>query len=381
MRIVHICLTGPYSDGFNYQENMLSKFNKKNGHDVFIIASRWKWSSKGDLEIVESGDYIDKDGVQIIRLPMRGRENINKKFKRFRTLNEKLIRCKPDIIFIHNLSFLDLKTITKYLKSHKNVLCYADNHADFSNSGRSFLSRKILHGFVWKHYSNMIEPYIKTFFGVLPARVSFLIDVYKLPATKCKLLLMGGDDELIANGTEGAEELRNKYHMGKNDFVIVTGGKIDKWKVQTIYLARAVSKINNANLKLLIFGSISSEIKDELLSLCNDRIIYVGWINSDESYKYFAAADLVVFPGRHSVFWEQVVSQGKPLICKDIPGTHHIDIGGNVIFLKHGEENEILQVLEELLKVPEKYKCMKESAMSSDRKKFFYNEISNSYVK
>ena len=37
---------------------------------------------------------------------------------------------------------------------------------------------------------------------------------------------------------------------------------------------------------------------------------------SKDSYDYFEASDLVVFPGCHSVMWEQVTGQGKPMLVK-----------------------------------------------------------------
>ena len=50
MRILHICVTGPYTDGFNYQENMLTKYQAKAGHEVHLIASQWEWSKGGKIE-------------------------------------------------------------------------------------------------------------------------------------------------------------------------------------------------------------------------------------------------------------------------------------------------------------------------------------------
>ena len=79
------------------------------------------------------------------------------------------------------------------------------------------------------------------------------------------------------------------------------------------------------------------------------KIQYIGWIDSTDSYKYFAAADLVVFPGRHSVFWEQVVGQGIPMICKYWEGTNHVDLGGNVKFLYEDTVDEIYKSIIALL--------------------------------
>lgn len=54
-----------------------------------------------------------------------------------------------------------------------------------------------------------IEPYVKKFYGVLPARVDFLIDVYNLPKEKCELLVMGADDDLVKKNEK--PEIRKKF--------------------------------------------------------------------------------------------------------------------------------------------------------------------------
>ena len=58
-RIVHLVLLGPATDGFNYQDNLLTKYQRRNGHDVTIITSQWIWGTNGQLERVKKNDYIN----------------------------------------------------------------------------------------------------------------------------------------------------------------------------------------------------------------------------------------------------------------------------------------------------------------------------------
>ena len=39
MRILHMCLAAFYIDKYSYQENILPRMHKKQGHEVQIIAS------------------------------------------------------------------------------------------------------------------------------------------------------------------------------------------------------------------------------------------------------------------------------------------------------------------------------------------------------
>lgn len=200
--------------------------------------------------------------------------------------------------------------------------------------------------------AQIIAPYVRRFYGVLPARVDFLVDVYKLPADKCELLVMGTDDELVeaAAKPEMKKNIREKYNIDEDDFLIMTGGKIDLFKSQTILLMQAVHEIKDKRVKLIVFGSVAPELQNEVHKLSDGKKVqYIGWVQAKESYPLFAAADLVVFPGRHSVFWEQVAGQGIPLLVKYWDGTTHVDCGGNVNFLYKDTKEEILEAIIEVL--------------------------------
>ena len=382
MKITHICLCGPYTDGLNYQENLITKYQIKSGHDVSIVASQFEWDKNGKIAQNENQEYINNDNCRVYRLEIKDGKDVFYRFKHYNKIYETIEKIAPDVIFIHNVQFLDIKQIVKYAKNI-DVKIYVDNHADFSNSGKNILSKYILHGIIWKHMAHIIEPYTTRFYGVLPARVDFLKNIYKLPSDKCELLVMGADDELVEkySDNELKEELRKNVKLNKNDFVIVTGGKIDKFKLQTILLMKAIKNIGNENIKLLIFGSVENEIKPEFDALCDGkRIQYLGWASQEESYKYFSMADLVVFPGRHSVYWEQVASMGIPMVCKYWDGTAHIDIGGNVKFLNEDSVEEIQKVLEEIINDENAYSNMKNNAMKMDKEKFLYSNIADDSI-
>ena len=365
-----------YSDGWTYQENLLAKYHKLAGNEVTVITSKYHFK-EGKLVEDDRNEFVDINGVRVIRLEKKT-DGFMKKMPVYKDFYETLYKEKPDIIFSHSCQYRDAALVARYVKKHPDVKLYVDNHADFTNSATNFISKTILHKIIWKHYAHQMLPYTEKFWGVLPARVDFLTDVYKLPREKCDLLVMGADDELVEKSNAQKEEknLRCKYGIKESDFLIVTGGKIDKAKIQTELLIKAVKKLERQDVKLLFFGSIEEEIKERTLSLVDgNQVIYAGWVTPEESYDYFAIADLVVFPGRHSVFWEQVAGQGKPMICRSWPGTQHVDVGGNVVFLEKDDEEEILTYLERIINDQKKYETMKEIASSKARNSFSYRNI------
>ena len=379
MKIVHLCLGSFYPDNYSYQENLLPKFHKELGYDVEVIASTQSFDEHGKVCFLpNAGIYTNEYGIKVTRLPYKSVNKIWKKLKRYVGTYDALEKATPDILFIHGGQFLDIDQVVKYLNKHSNVTVYVDNHADFSNSATNWFSKNILHKIVWKHTEHEIEPYTRKFYGVLPVRVDFLKNIYDLPAEKCELLVMGADDELveIAKTNGACERVRKQYSISDDDFLILTGGKIDQWKTQTLLLMQAVQNIQNDKVRLIVFGSVTQELMDQVNALADGtKVQYIGWIQSKDSYDYFEAADLVVFPGRHSVMWEQVTGQGKPMLVKDWPGTHHVDLGGNVRFLTEDSIEEIQGEIEQLIENPEEYKRMALIARQKGMKTFSYREI------
>lgn len=382
MKIVHTCLCGATTDGLTYQENIITKYHRRMGHDVTIIASQYEWSKDGKKVLTEKTDYRNGDDVKMLRLPVK-RGTVDSRLKIYPELYRTVEAEQPDILFIHSCQFLDLITLARYAKHHPKVKIYADNHVDHSNGIHGRVSKHLLHRGLWRFCLHRIAPYVTRFYGTLPTRVDILKELYALPAEKCRLLVMGGDDEMVQRAAQPQVRrgIREKYGIQEDDFLIVTGGKIDAFKTQTLLLMEAVQKLPHEKLRLIVFGSISEELKERAQRLADgNRVQYIGWVQAKDSYDYFAASDLVVFPGRHSVFWEQVAAQGRPMLVKDWPGTHHVDLGGNVKFLTEDSVEALQLAIGRLLDCPQEYQLMKSIAVEKGMQEFSYARIARSAI-
>lgn len=351
MKIVHLCLSAFYIDNYSYQENMLLRYHAQMGHDVTVIASLYSFDKNGKPCYLESSsEYDDELGYHVRRLAYKRPVKINKVLRRYVGLMQALEAEKPDLVFSHNISFSDVSVLVRYLKKHPQTKLYADNHADYINSARSFLSKYILHGIIWKYYAQMLEPYLLTCFGVTPMRCRFLKDMYNLPENKIKFLPMGVDDEAIpANREEVRAAVRKELRIPKNDKVIFTGGKIDKLK-NTHVLLEAFSRMNDPHTHLVICGVLAPEMK----YLCKQieecpNIVFLGWCNSKRVMEMMVASDIACFPGTHSTLWEQSVGVGLPAIFKLWDEMTHVDVNGNCTFV-HGEDaDELLKKMRHML--------------------------------
>lgn len=376
MKIVHLCLTAPYEDGWGYQENILTKYHKRIGHDVTIITNTLLLTKEnGKYKKADCNDYVNQDGIKVKRIDFLFGDWDIHYFRLYKNLVNTVTEENPDLLFVHGCQFLDLIKLKKFLKKNLQVKLIIDNHADFSNSANTTFS-KLIHKLLWRNCVRFVDSLVSVYYGVLPARVDFLIEMYGLSKEKVKLLVMGADDDLVVS-QERRNELREKYGLSQSSFLILTGGKIDKAKLESLELMKAVNNIKNKfpNIHLVIFGSVEDSIREKFNSLLSESSTFLGWKNQTELHELLAISDLAVFPGRHSVIWEQAVASGLPCIFKKWEGTTHIDLDGNCVLIENPDKENLAEVLNKVFSDEEVYQKMSMVATSEAAEQFLYSHI------
>ena len=377
MKILHISPNASYTEGWSYQENLLPKYQVKKGHDVTLIVSNYSRPNK-ELIKVECDDKISSDGFRVIRKEKKYKStsNIISLFNHIE-LYDLLKEIQPDFIHFHGLGDATLLQVAKYKKKEKPSLCLVvDNHLDY-NIGfdpEKNIWTKILRLY-YRVFQKLINKYVDAVYGVTPWRAEYAMDVYGIPRQKISVLIMGADDEKLRfnKKQEIRRQVREQYGIENSDFLIVTGGKIDKDKNIHI-LMKACMQLPQA--KLLIFGNVLDDVKNEFYDILNHskNIIYIGWIDSDKVYDFFFASDLVCFPGQHSVLWEQACASKIPCLFKRWIGMNQVDNGGNSEFLDEITEKGIKNKLLGLINT-DKYREMKKIAESEKTDIYLYSNI------
>ncbi len=349
MKILHCCLAAFYIDNYGYQENVLPRMHKLQGHEVAILASTETFIDNTTPGYLLPSSYCTQDGIPITRVPYSKLlpHFVMRKLRIYTGIFQVLEKFNPNIIFLHDLQFISIIEIVSYAKKNPHVSIYVDGHTDFINSARNWPSRKILHGIIYKWCARKIKPYTKKFYGVLPLRVEFFKKEYGVSDNQVELLVLGADDSVfdLSKKDEIRTKIRKMLNLKETDFVIVTGGKIDHRKnIHT--LMKVVNQLNFDDLKLIVFGTPVPQIKDEINRLSEGKNIRnIGWIPSEQAYDYFFASDLAFFPGTHSVLWEQAVGVGLPCVFKKWEGIQHVDLCGNCLFINSADLEEIKKII------------------------------------
>ncbi len=376
-KIVHICLAGFYIEGWGYQENILTKIHAQMGYDITVLTSEYILNSKYEKERRREKNYINQYGVRVKTLKEDNKIKKMAILRKYKNLYNELKKENPQIIFVHGGQFYSLRDVVKYCKKNKNVNLYIDQHADYYNSPMNSMVAIILNKILWGHWMRKAQRYCNKYWGVTPLRCQYLHEVYRIAEDKIDLLVMGGDDEKICfeEQDEIRKNIRIQYKIQQDDFLIITGGKIDKNK-NIHLLMRAIVEMNINKVKLLLFGVPNTEMDSEIKKLSLDKhIVNIGWKDSEEIYNLFLASDLAVFPGTHSVIWEQACACGIPCVFKYWEGMNHVDVGGNCTFLGNTEINDIKNEIYNIYMDKEKYRVMKQVAREQATKVFSYREI------
>lgn len=332
------------------------------------VTSNLALSETGKLIVNPEGMFVNEDGVKVVKLPIAKflPTKIAYRLGLVNGLRTVLWTEKPDLIYVHGAQRVSNLEVVRYLrecvKLPRKPTLLVDNHADEFNSARNWLSR-LIHKTLWRFVVKQLDKHATIFYAVNEACRNFLIKYYGMAPDRVEVLPMGGDPDWFV--PENRRRVRSALGVGDDDFVMITGGKIDTGK-KIIELMEVVSKLPFERIKLLVFGSVHESLRsrfNELLEQNKDRIRFVGWLSPKDMYSYFVAADLGVFPGTQSVIWNHAIFCGLPLVLKRWPGMVDFTLNGKYSpCLLIDDVSELESVLYSLLTNIKLYEKMKEDA-------------------
>ncbi len=143
---------------------------------------------------------------------------------------------------------------------------------------------------------------------------------------------------------------------------------------------QAVNQFSDANIRLVFAGSVVPKLHKAFNQQLSEHVIDAGWQNSEELYRLMGIADLIVFPGSHSVLWEQAIALGKPCVFRRFEGMSHLDLGGNCLFIEDTSTESLVETIKELYFNQEKHASMKSVAVEKGMQRFSYQRISRESI-
>lgn len=379
MNIVHIAPNSVYNEGWSYQENLLTKYQVKLNNNVTLLVANQRFEN-GLVKKCDEYDYISPDGFRVVGIKYKNilgkRISDSCSLMNVYTLLEEL---EPDLIFFHGLISLTIFQASKYVRKHPTCKLVCDNHLDYNIGYKPHDSFKdLLVVFFYRIVFKLNKKWIEKVYGVTPWRKKYAEEVFRVPSSMTDVLIMGADDDNIAFQERKSirERIRTSLKIEKDSFLIVTGGKIDRNKGIHL-LMQAVKSLQG--VKLVIFGLPLSSFEKEFNDAMNDNCIHIGWLQSKDVYEYYMAADLIAFPGQHSVLWEQACATKVPCFFKFYEGMDHVNNGGNSLIASFNSSEELKEIISGLV-FTEAYYSMKKIAESDATDVYLYSNIAKKSI-
>ena len=313
-----------YDDGQLYQEPLLAKKYIDLGHEVFVFTSHntdvFKYINEEKIENKQLKIYRGKNGENIYRFPYR--INLLKRIKSFPNLTQHLKSISPDLVFFHDISF-NMHEVVNWKKKYKpNLKIIMDYHADYSNSGKNWLSINILHKVIRKGYFHKFLKHIDKIYPIVPEGIRFLKEVYSIPEKNMELLPLGVDLALINEIKDKTDRKmsREKFGLSANKIIIATGGKLNEIK-RTDVAIKMMEKLPS-NVHLVVYGkAFTDEFGAYLQKLTEGKnVSFTGWLNLEETIELLLCSDIAVYPASQSVLWQQSIGCGLPVVAGDSGG-------------------------------------------------------------
>lgn len=340
MKIIHICLASHYSEGMTYQDNQLPDQNVSDGHEVVVLSDCYRYAGHM-LEEVDEEDIILSSGVRLVRMKYDLILNrmISGKIRKVARLKPFLENFKPDVILFHGVAGYEMLTVSSYKQSHPNVKLYIDSHEDYHNSGTFWFSLFFQYMVFNRIIVNKIRKNVNKFLYVSYESKIFLQEIYALEKDEIEFYPLGGNIVEFTTKALFRKQVRSQLELCSDDLLIVHSGKFDKQK-RTQELLISFSSVPAKNLKLVLIGSIPDEMISVLQPLidADDRVIFLGWMKSENLVEYLAAADLYVQPGSQSATMQNAICCGTPVALFPYE-SHKLYIDGNGLFISNSADN------------------------------------------
>lgn len=183
-----------------------------------------------------------------------------------------------------------------------------------------------------------------------------------------------------------SQNLREKFGLAPEDKIILFLGTPRKHK-GLLQLVEAVNRADIANKKLLIVGASESDLLDQVRKKDEGNVDIYGKQPFSEIPKFHAVADIVAVPQQPSLPAKaqipakiiDALAMGNPVISTDLSDIREVVDGAGIV-VSPGDEEQLKEGVEDLLRNDEKRKLMGKVGRERCVNKYSYDAASGILV-
>lgn len=383
MRIVHI--EDFFHPNAGYQVNILSKYQAKLGHEVYVVTSELNKVPSGLKDFFGNNnikeldkEFYEKYDVKIIRIPLyayiSGRSIYSSRI--FKIVDS----LKPDIAYVHgNDTYIGIRYILKVRRLKYPVI--SDNHM-----ARIASQNKFRNLFCYFYKAFVTPSIIKNSILIIKMSNDDYIHRYLgIPKIQAPVIGFGSDLLLFSPDEKAKVAMRNSLNIPQDSFVIMYAGKLDESKGAKFYAEAIRDKFASAkNVVFLIIGNLIGEygtILSNLYKASKNNIMIKPTQRYTDLAKYYQLADIAVFPKQCSLSFFDVQACGLPVLLEDNEINSERVKHGNGILFRPNDIRDIRDKIYEYINMPEKeFNKMKSCSINYIKNNYDYEKVCQKYM-
>ncbi len=187
-----------------------------------------------------------------------------------------------------------------------------------------------------------------------------------------KLMVSGIPDSKIEICGNFIEPLPNSF-SNKQNYILFLGRLSHEKGIST--LLRALSKLNDVNLKIAGTGPEEGSLKKQAEKYCHNNVNFLGHVSGEDKYKLIAEAQCMIVPSEwyenFPVSVMESLSLGTPVIASNIGGLPDM-IKPNItgLLFKAGDPDNLAENIHSLLSHPDRITEMSQQATTTAKRIF-----------
>ncbi len=359
MRIVY--LLGMF-EFFGGQELYLARQQARQGHQVAVVTSNTPYLFPNIVERYRLEGFpeqmashrpgkFDFEGLRIIRLPtlfhyqdfvvVRGVKNI-------------LEELRPDVVFGH-----EPRTIAPILgaryKRRLGYLYYLDSHDFFHTvQNHRWWQRWLRYAeyFWWRRW--FVDYALRRADRIIAVAEEcrrFLVERHGIPNYRIESLPLGVETDFFQYDETARREIRQKLNCGSRDVILLFAGYMFRRKALES-LIDLIAQVRDFPLRLVYAGEGPPDYLNELkhhalMKNVADRVHFTGFLSRKEIARYYAGADIGVWPGNNSLAILEAMACRLPIIMADMQLAHLVS-HGNGFAVPYADVGALEQRIREL---------------------------------
>ncbi len=368
LKIVHLC--SYFQPELGYEEYYTAYFQKKMGHDVYVITSDRLFPFKNIEKMLEQGGqkntsrirfvgYKEIDGIKVYRQPILIETLYD--FMLVKGVKELLMQIKPDIVQGHG-GKEGTPTIGAYYSSRLGFPFVTDSH-DFYYDQHVLIRpvkswKDVVARIDYLMFRKWLGKYTyskaKRVIAVTKEVGDFAMEFNGADPKKVVVTSLGADTETFDRRPKARKRLRKEFGYKDSDVVLIFCGILSKRK-NPDKLLKLFAKVHKEHpkAKLLVVGegegSILKDLKDLTKELkISKAVTFTGFVGRLDLPDYLSAADAGVWLNNNSVVMMEAISCHLPIVIPDMQLSHVVGYDNGYKF-KQGDEKAFIKYTKKLV--------------------------------